>query len=715
MSELMTSILGLLSRGHIDRRTAQALVEAVRTTTPAKPEAADQPGQPDAIAVIGIAAQLPGAPVYDRFWDVLMSGKDQVEAAPRRRRELCEPLLTEADPEPEFLTAAWLEDIDRFDAEFFGITPADARTMDPQQRRFLQVAYHCLEDAGQVGRIRGSRTGVYVSAAPGDYSGALGDLPPSGVPGVVPSFAASRLSFHFDLRGPAFVSSATCASSLLVLHEACLGLRAGDCDTALVGGVNLFSLPLASGQLMDAAGIMADDHRSRPFDHEGVGIGRGEGIVALLLKPLDRAVRDGDRVHAVIRGSAVNNDGASASLTAPNPGAHTDLLLEAWRRAGVGPESLCYIEAHGTGTALGDPIEIRGIADAVARHNDRRQFIAIGSVKGNIGHLIDGAAGLSGMVKAILVLKNGYVPPTVNLREPNRHIDFLNSPVFVPTEPWNLRAARTGGEPLRAGVSCFGFNGTNVHVVLEEAPRRAGVAVPGQPLPSARPWVFPISARSRTSLRALIEAHARYGTAARPRDLAFSLWAGREHHSCRVAIIASDLETFTDTCQTLAGMDVDDWAKVAGAWTADGLPRAAGTAEEILARGYVAGEHPRWPELFEDGAPPLLVDLPLYPFDEDSFWLGDGGSPAQDSAPADDTLTALLDAVSRALGYEAVSPADSFIGLGGTSLSAMQVQLTLRREYGRQVDMADLLGAEHFAELAALIDFSHVDLQQSRG
>ncbi|MER5319556.1 beta-ketoacyl synthase N-terminal-like domain-containing protein [Streptosporangium roseum] len=713
MSELMTSILGLLSRGHIDRHTAQVLVETVRSAQTAKPEAAEQPEHPEAIAVIGVAAQLPGAPVYERFWDVLMAGEDRVEAAPRRRRELCEPLLTEADHDPEFITAAWLDDIDRFDAGFFGITPADARAMDPQQRRFLQVAYHCLEDAGQVSRIRGSRTGVYVSAAPGDYSGALGELTPSAVPGVVPSFVASRLSYHFDLRGPAFVSSATCASSLLVLHEACLGLRTGDCGMALVGGVNLFSLPIASGQLMDAAGIMADDHRSRPFDHEGVGIGRGEGIVALLLKPLDRAVRDGNRVHAVIRGSAVNNDGASASLTAPNPGAHTDLLLEAWRRAEVGPESLSYIEAHGTGTALGDPIEIRGIADAVARHTDRRQFIAIGSVKGNIGHLIDGAAGLSGLVKTMLVLKHGYVPPTVNLREPNRHIDFLDSPVFVPTEPWNLRAARTDDEPLRAGVSCFGFNGTNVHVVLEEAPRRTGVAVPGQPLLDVRPWVFPISARSRTSLRALVAAHARHGSAARSRDLAFSLWAGREHHSCRVAIIAPDLATFADTCQTLAGMDVDDWPKVAGVWTADGSHRdATGAAEEVLAHGYAAGEHLRWPDLFEDGEPPLLVDLPLYPFDEDSFWLGDSGSASPSSAAG--TLAALLDAVSQALGYEAVSPADSFIGLGGTSLSAMQVQVTLRRKHDWQVDMADLLGAEHFAELASIIDSSRVDPQQSR-
>ncbi|NUT27234.1 MAG: hypothetical protein HOV84_15170 [Streptomyces sp.] len=698
MTNLMTSIMGLLARGHIDRQTARELVDAVRPTAETKAH----PRASEGIAVIGVAAQLPGAVTYDRFWDVLMAGEDRIEPAPARRRELCAPVLADADANPAFLNAAWLDDIDRFDAEFFGVTPADARIMAPQQRRFLQVAYHCLEDAGWAGRVRGTRTGVYVSATY-DYPSDLMEMTPSGVPGVLPSFAASRLSFLLDLHGPAYVSNATCASSLLVLHEACLGLRNGDSDMALVGGVHLFSMPVASdSRLMDAAGIMSDDHRSRPFDHHGAGIGRGEGVVAVMLKPLERAVRDGDRIHTVIRGTAVNNDGASAMMTAPNPKAHTDLLLDAWRRAGVGPESLSYLETHGTGTALGDPIEIRGITDAVRHHTQRRQFIAAGSVKGNIGHLVDGAAGLSSFVKAMLVLRHGHVPPTVNLREPNRHIDFLESPLFVPTEPWNLRTDPERSEPLRAGVSCFGFNGTNVHVVLEEAPRRESESA-GRPRGGrVRPLVFPMSARSWASLHALVGAHGGGSGAAHPRDLAFSLWIGREHHRYRVAILARDRAEFAETCRTLAEMDPAEWQDQSNVWVTDGPRADPDSPEATLAHQYVTGHEVRWRELFEAGPSPLLVDLPLYPFDENSFWLGDDQPKALDAT--DDTLTTLRAVVGQALGYETVNADDSFIGLGGTSLSAMQIQVALLRERGWRVDVADLLGAEDFMELASIID-----------
>ncbi|MDK0517987.1 type I polyketide synthase [Streptomyces sp. ML-6] len=702
MTDLMTSVMGLLARGHIDRRTAQELLDAVGS---AGAEKQPEPRPSGDVAVIGVAAQLPGAATYERFWDVLVAGEDRVEPAPARRRELCEPVLTGTDTEPSFLHAAWLDDIDRFDAELFGVTPADARLMDPQQRRFLQVAYHCLEDAGRAGRIRGTRTGVYVSAALGDYSSDLMEITPSAVPGILPSFAASRLSFLFDLRGPAFVSSATCASSLLVLHEACLGLRNGDCDTALVGGVNIFSLPLASeGRLMDAAGITSDDHRCRPFDHHGTGIGRGEGAVAVLLKPLEHAVRDGDRVRAVIRGSAVNNDGASAMMTAPNPKAHTELLLDAWRRAGVSPEALSYLETHGTGTALGDPIEIRGITDAVRRHTGRRQFIAIGSVKGNIGHLVDGVAGLSALVKTMLVLEHGSVPPTVNLQEPNGHIDFLDSPVFVPTTRWNLRTGARSREPLRAGVSCFGFNGTNVHVVLEEAPRQETESVAETPGRDSGVLVYPVSARTRASLRALMAAHGGHTGAGHSRDLAFSLWNGREHHRHRVAILARDRAEFARTCRTLAGTDNRAWAELPGVRVAEGPCGDPDSPEEALAYAYVTGKEVRWHDLFETGPPPVLVGLPLYPFDEDSFWFGAPVGRPLPSGPADDTLTALLAVVGRALGYEDVTAADSFIGLGGTSLSAMQIQTELLREHAWKVDVADLLGAEDFTELAAVVD-----------
>jgi acyl transferase domain-containing protein len=624
MTDLMTAIVGLLARGEIDHRTAQQLVIAAKAGAPAESESRP-PGRAEPIAVIGVAAQLPGAPAYERFWDVLMAGEDRGEAAPARRRELCMPVLDGLAPARAFLHAAWVEDIDLFDARFFGVPSAEARVMDPQQRRFLQVAYHCLEDAGHAGRVRGTKTGVYLSAGRTAYANHLAEITSYAVPGSIPSFAASRLSFWLDLHGPAFVSSATCVSSLLVLHQACRSLRNGECDAAIVGGVHLFPLPLGSaGRLTESAGIMSGDYRSRPFDHHGTGISHGEGVMALMLKPLERAQRDGDRIRAVIRGSAINNDGASAMLTAPNPRAHTELLVEAWHRAEIGPESLSYIETHGTGTALGDPIEIRGITDAVRRFTGRRQFIAAGSVKGNIGHLVDGMAGLSGLAKAMLVLQHGCVPPTVNLCEPNRHIDFLESPVFVPTEPLNLRARCGTAGPLRAAVSCFGFNGTNVHMVLEEAPQRERAA----PWDDHRLLVFPISARSCASLRALAGAYGDSVGAVRPGDLAFSMWSGREHHPHRVAILASDRGEFSATCRKLAAAASQQWADLPNVWTA-GTRRPTDSPVTELARQYVSGKDAPWRNQFGDDPAPRLVDLPLYPFDEESFWLGDlGAAPA---------------------------------------------------------------------------------------
>jgi acyl transferase domain-containing protein len=747
MIETIHTVLRLMEQGHIDRQTAQSLVRALRQP-PADPGG---PHEPDLIAVIGVAAELPGAASYEDFWRVLRDGEDRIAGLPAARRELCEPYLRgpylhklgapdRAAEAPEYMDGAWLDGIDLFDADFFKVTPADARTMDPQQRRFLQVAYHCLEDAGWSGRIRGTSTGVYVAIAGNDYDDAIGELPPSAVPGQVTSFAASRLSFLYDLHGPAFVTSSTCSSSLVALHDAVLGLRAGDCDMAIVGGVNIFSFPVRSdGWLMDASGIMSGGARCRPFDEAADGIGRGEGCIAVLLKPLGRALADRDRIRAVIRGSAINNDGTSAALTAPNPRAHSALLEEAWRRSGISPATLSYIEAHGTGTSLGDPIEVRGISDAVRKHSPLRQFIALGSVKGNIGHLVDGAAGLSGLVKAMLVLEHGCVPPTVNFNEPSSHIDFLSSPVFIPSGMFDLRGGRQGTRPLRAGVSCFGFNGTNVHVVLEEAPARVAAADPGE-----GDLVFPLSARSKRALAGIIEAYGRGSgkyLALRAVDVAFTLSAGREHFCERVAIIARTTAEFAERCAVLAGTPADRWDRIGGVVTA-GTPRrrvadaagpsadAAGPAADALGLAELYASDGRPPlEQFGDTGP-CVVGLPLYPFDELPYWLAvpvapappapamarqvagrlpqpDDGRPEPGNGRAPDVLRACIEAVATTLGYDDIEPEDSFIGRGGSSLAALAVQSTLLKEHGFEVGMEEILAADDLRALAALIDVAH--------
>lgn len=687
-TQLVPTILELLTSKRIDREVAKALLAAAPAAEGATPP---RGGAGDGrIAIVGLAAQLPGARTVEDFWDVLTRGEDRVCDLSPARRALCDgvpaSLQGGGGARSGEVLGAWLEDIDRFDADFFGITPAEARAMDPQQRRFLQVAYHCLEDAGHSSRIRGTRTGVYVSAAMTDYMDALPELTPVAVPANVHSFVASRLSHLLDLKGPAFVTSATCASSMLALHAACAGLRAGECETAVAGGVNIFPFPAVSKrQMVSAAGIASDDNRCRPFDDGAGGIGHGEGAVALLLKPLADAQRDGDRIHGVILGSAVNNDGAGAALTAPNPTAHTELLLDAWKQAGTSPEQLSYIEAHGTGTRLGDPIEIKGITDAVRKFTNRRQFLAVGSVKGNIGHLVDGVAGLSGVVKALLVLRHRSVPPSAQLTEPNSHIDFLDSPVFVPSTNWPLAQAP---EPLRAGVSCFGFNGTNVHMVLEQAP------TPNLPAPVNGRYVFPLSARTETALRTLLALHADSTEPASARDISHTLWAGREHFAVRTAVIATDTEEFRTRCRVLSTLSEEEWGEAVAALGADEL---AATARE-----YAGGGMPAWQERYE-GEVPLVATLPLYPFDERPYWIE--WAPVEEETPEEGTtLERLLVILGRILGEDGLDAGKSFLELGGSSLSGLQLEAALRRSLQATVDQADILSAPSLAELARIID-----------
>ncbi|MFH8350193.1 beta-ketoacyl synthase N-terminal-like domain-containing protein [Streptomyces sp. NPDC018045] len=700
MTQLVNKVLSLLGQGALDRAEARTLVGALQQRT--------EPSADAPIAVIGVAATLPGADCYENFWDVLIHGRDRVGGLPGPRQELCAPVI-EPGTNPHFLTGGWLDDIDHFDNEFFSITPADARGMDPMQRRFLQVAYHCLEDAGWAGRIRGSRTGAFGSVPDGDYQHVAPLTSPADVPGRIGSFGLSRLSHWLDLRGPAFNVSCTCSSSLVALHLACQALRSGDCDMALVGGANILSFPvIRDSRLADASGIMSPAGKSQPFDTAADGVGRGEGVIALLLKPFKAAVRDRDRIRAVITASSVNNDGTSAMLTAPNPAAQALLLREAWRRAGWSPADIDYIEAHGTGTALGDPIEIKAVNDAVGAVSSDVQQIAFGTLKGNIGHLLDGAAGLAGLVKTMLVLEHQEVPPTVNLTEPSRHIDFLGSAVFVPTEPWPLR--KETGAPLRAGVSCFGFNGTNAHVLVESPP--------AQPQPTASasgPLLLPLSARTPERLTELLRIHGASRTVGTPlADLAWSLAIGREHFTHRVAVLASTLDEFRAVCGQLADLDREKWAEIPGVLTAATHAEATPNRRRRIGLDWVRGGALDTAALFE-GLQPRLVTAPGYPFAPTRFWPAARPTPpnATPAAPPQsgverlgDDVTVLqicISLVQEVLGYDDVTAEDSFLALGGSSLAALQIQSALQQRYAVELSMADILAADCLSDLAELI------------
>ncbi|MFE5505114.1 beta-ketoacyl synthase N-terminal-like domain-containing protein [Amycolatopsis japonica] len=419
----------------------------------------------DPIAVVGLGCRWPGADGLDEFWELLRSGRDAVRTAP--------PGRWSADAAP--IVGGFLDDVAGFDADHFGITPREASTMDPQQRMLLEVAWAALEHAGIApASLRGSRTGVFTGISTHDY----GHLTMAGggvdlwtATGAAGSIAANRLSYVYDLRGPSMAVDTACSSSLVAVHHAVRALRDGEADLALAGGVNLMLLPGPTAAFA-AAGLLAENGRCKTFAADADGIARAEGCGVVVLKRLADAEYDGDRVLAVIRSTAVNSDGRSQGMAAPNPVAQQDMLRTAYHGARLDPSTVDYVEAHGTGTLLGDPIEARSLGAVLGKDRPADAPLLIGSVKTNIAHA-EAAAGIAGLIKVVLAMTRDELPPQLHFTAPNPHIPFDDLRLKVVTEPtpWPRRSGRA-----TAGVSAFGFGGTNAHVVLEQAP-------PPEPVP----------------------------------------------------------------------------------------------------------------------------------------------------------------------------------------------------------------------------------------
>ncbi|GGR27178.1 non-ribosomal peptide synthetase [Streptomyces netropsis] len=462
----LTSLAAFLSKTHPEAFATTARAPAA---APAVPAAVD--GYPP-VAVIGVGGRLPSSGTLEEFWGHLAAGRDLTRPYPMDRG-------FSARVFPERFRGSFVDDVDAFDAPLFRISPREAAQMDPQQRLLLHAAYEAVLDSGQVpAALAGSRTGVFVGLGGADYLSLLGPgAPETGdhfLIGNVASIAANRISYVFDLHGPSAVFDTACSSSLVAVHRAARALQLGDCELALAGGANLLLSPHGFTGLR-RAGMLSPDGRCKTFDERADGYGRGEGVVLLALKLLDRALADGDPVHGVLIGSAENHGGHTHSLTVPNPRAQRDVVLAAHRAAAVAPGTIGYIEAHGTGTSLGDPIEIDALKEAFGRlHTDWGSPVVpgrtgVGSVKTNIGHL-EAAAGVAGIVKVLLAMRHRTLPGLVDLRVPNPMIDLAGSPFRLQTgtQTWET----PDGAPARAGVSSFGMGGSNVHVVVEEAGKR---------------------------------------------------------------------------------------------------------------------------------------------------------------------------------------------------------------------------------------------------
>ncbi|MCW2248520.1 amino acid adenylation domain-containing protein [Azospirillum fermentarium] len=495
-----------------------------------------------AIAIIGLSGRFPGADDLETFWANLRDGRESIRFFSDEEL-LAAGMPPEMIADPAYVPAnGCLSDVAGFDAGFFGVTPSEAEVMDPQHRLFLETAWHTLENAGYAGNRAGNRIGVFAGSSHAGYLAR--NLLPSLFAGRAidvqqmiftndKDFLPTRTSYALDLRGPSVTVQTACSTSLVALHMACNSLLDGECDMALAGAVAI-KLPQVSGYTYQEGMIHSPDGHCRAFDADANGTTWGSGVAAVLLKPLDAAIADRDTIHAVITGSAINNDGAlKVSFTAPGVEAQAEVIATAQARAGVTAADISYVETHGTGTRFGDPIEVAALTRAFRAGTDAVQTCALGAVKTNIGHL-DTAAGMAGLVKTVLALQHRQIPPTLHFRRGNPEIDFANSPFFVNDR---LRGWDGGAGPRRAGVSSFGIGGTNAHVIVEEAPARTASSAH-----RARHLLL-LSARSPAALeraRAALAAHLDAHPDTDPADAAYTLAVGRRAFAHRAAVVCRD-------------------------------------------------------------------------------------------------------------------------------------------------------------------------------
>lgn len=629
------------------------------------------------VAIIGVSAMLPGSKDLNDFWENLRAQKDLVTEIPSTRWDWKHYYGGDITDKNK-VNSKWgsfIEDVDKFDPRFFNITQKEAEFMDPQHRLFLQVSWKAIEDAGyKASALSGKNVGVFAGVQYNDYQDiitGLGEAHAMMGTGNTHCMLPNRVSYLLNLKGPSEAIHTACSSSLVAIHHAVASIQNGESELALAGGISLMLTPsvyVAAGKL----GIISSDGRCKTFDKSANGYVKGEGVGVVLLKPLHKAIKDKDYIYAVIKSAAVNHGGKANSLTAPNSAAQADLLIKAYQEAGVDPDTVTHIEAHGTGTELGDPVEIEGLKKAFnelfARKNTAfsgKPYCALGTVKTSIGHL-EPAAGVAGIIKVLLAMKNGMIPGILHFKEMNPYIDLKNTPFYIAdkTQYWKRLTDSSGkAVPRRAGVSSFGFGGSNSHVVLEEFENDC-LERPGE---KREERLFILSAKSADRLKEyavnlleFLEKHAHVKIEEEGPDsrvslssIAYTLQVGREEMSERLAIKSSSFEELKDKLlrfsqgeNEIAGLYAGRvQGKKTGKDTQEnnnslqekvGEALAAGRLEEIAGL-WVTGEYIDWKALY-GGDVPVRAPLPTYPFAKERYWV-EGRLPAHKTveAPTEET------------------------------------------------------------------------------
>ena len=624
---------------------SEAVAEPVRVGATLSPQRrfVDQP-----IAIVGMSGVMPQSQDLEEFWEHLRHGRDLITEIPPDRWKWQDYF---GDPLKEVnkSNSKWggfMREVDKFDPLFFGISPREARMMDPQQRIFLETVWKAVEDSGQkVSDLAGTRTGLFVGVATNDYIDLMNGLG-VGLDGYTASgnshsVLANRVSFLLNLRGPSAPLDTACSSSLVAIHRAIESIHSGSCDMAIVGGVQVMLTPAAYISF-GIAGMLSSDGKCKAFDKRANGYVRGEGSGAIFLKPLAQAETDGNHIYAVIKATAENHGGRVTTLTAPNSTAQCELLVEAYEKAQIDPTTVGYIECHGTGTGLGDPIEIQALTRSFTELYGRQgkappaaPHCGLSSVKTNIGHL-ETAAGIAGILKALLAIRHQQIPANVHFEELNPYINLKGSPFFIAAEttPWTAPQNAAGVPlPRRAGVSSFGFGGANAHVVLEEYIPKA---TPVAQVPSG-PCLIVLSARNEERLKAYAQrmlTHLETHTTSLV-DFAYTLQVGRDEMAERLALVVSDIEELKQRFGEFLRGDTE------GPWYRGRAPNRKGDSARVdagnlaeLAKLWVTGVSVDW-RLLHRSPLPKRLSLPTYPFARERYWIA-----AAESRPAADKPTA---------------------------------------------------------------------------
>jgi amino acid adenylation domain-containing protein/natural product biosynthesis luciferase-like monooxygenase protein len=581
----------------------------------------------DGIAIVGIAGRFPGAPTIERFWRNLCDGVESITTF--TDAELAgSGIDAETLQNPAYVKSrATLSDVEYFDSEFFSITPREAELMDPQHRIFLETAWHALEDAGYDPAKYSGAIGAYAGLSLNTYllenvcsdprvarhltrNYQTGELPT--LLGNDKDFLTTRVAYKLNLRGPAMTVQCACSTSLVAVIQACQSLLTFQCDMALAGAISI-SFPQRRGYFFEPGGIVSNDGRCRPFDEKANGTVFGDGVGVVVLKRFEDAKADRDSIYAVIKGFALNNDGASkVGYFAPSVSGQAEVIATAQGMAAIPAETIGYVEGHGTATPIGDPIELAALTQAFRASTDKRNFCALGSVKSNIGHL-DAASGVAGLIKTTLALKHGKIPPTLHFQTPNRALDIDKSPFFVASK---LTEWPHTGERRRAGVSSFGVGGTNAHVVLEEAPDAAPTVAPTRLV-----HLLALSARSRQSLEKATDRlvdHLKAHPELNLSDVAYTLLVGRRSFDHRRITFARDIN------DAIALLEKRDVARVLSRQAKAKPPLEITRKDSFgsLAQRWLDGEDVDWSSFYSRLKEfPNRVSLPGYPFQQKRHWI----------------------------------------------------------------------------------------------